>query len=134
GDPAMNLVIGSGRYALADDSMRIPRGLHQSGYEQHLIGLDSGDRFFQADIVLKPPRHQVVVAMPPAGLVRLLGQLQKRVPLGLVHHAVEGEQIGDVTRLDTYLAQLQPADLGRRATNPLGRVLPAYSTGFAQST
>src|SRR5262249_20607114 len=86
----------------------------------------------QADQVGHPVRHRVAEAAPPAGLVRLLDQLEEDPLVLRVVHAVHREQVGDVAFLEPDAAQLHAADLGFGTTDGVAGRLPRDAGFFTK--
>ena len=115
----------------ARDGEGVLPGLEESRHELQLVRPDDRAGLLQAEIGLEPPGQQVRVALPPAGRVRLAGQREELVPLGLRDKAVEREQVGDVALLETHAPELEPADLGRRRPDGVAGLLAAHARGLA---
>ena len=71
--------------------------------------------------------------MPPPGPGGLAGQLEHVGPLGFPGHAVQGEQVRQVTLLHADPAVLQPADLRRRRPDHLARRLAGDAVRLTQA-
>lgn len=100
-----------GIVAERDDGGRVVVGLQQVGNELLLVQPDGLREFLHAGVGLGPPRHDVVIAMPPAGPAGLLRQREKSLSLACVS-AVEGEQVDDIGHPDGAPPQLDQAELG----------------------
>lgn len=114
------------------DGPRVVRGLQQAGNELHLVAADDGGGLLQADVHLEPARQDVAELVPPAGGAGLVGEPEEVLALLLVHDAVQGEEVGDVTLLVADPAQFQPADLRVRGPDGFARGLARDVPGFAK--
>ena len=108
---------------------RVLLRLQQAWYQLRLVHADRGRGLFHPDVGLEPVRQDVVVPVPPAGPVGLLGQAQQLLSLDRAD-AVEGEQVEHVDLADSVPAQLDAADLGLRAADGAGRGLGRDAPAF----
>ena len=122
-----------GEVAKGQNSAGVILGLQQAGHELRLVDTDGCGGLLHAHISLEPLRQDVGVPVPPARPVRLLGQAQQLLPLG-VRHAVVGQQVKDVDFPDGIPAQLDAADLRFRPADDLGGLLSRDSPAFTQAT
>src|SRR6202012_2580006 len=106
-------------------------GLQKARYERGLVDADRRRGLLHPDVGLEPVRQDVVVPVPPAGAVSLLGQVQQLLALDGAD-AVVGEQIKDVDLADGVPAELNAADLGFGATDRLSRGLRGDSPALPE--
>ena len=100
-DPALDLL---GRAALggrSDHRAGVVLGLEQARDVLDLVRTDHRRVLLQPEVVLEPVGHHIAVVVPPAGRVGLPGQREHGLALGLLDHAVEGEQVGHIAQLET---------------------------------
>jgi len=97
-------------------------GLQQAGDELRLVDADQRRGLFHPDVGLEPVGQDVVVPVPPAGPVGLLGQAEQLLPFDRPD-AVVGEQVEHVDLADRVPGELDPADLRLRPADGARRFL-----------
>src|ERR1035437_244950 len=108
-------------------------GLEQAGNDGELEGLDGSGFLFQPDEELVTAGQDVTVGVPPAALAGVLGELDKRLPLHAVAHAVDVEHDPHVVGMRAGTAGLDAEDLGVMPVQALGNVLLGEVSGFAEA-
>ena len=114
-----------------DHRGRVVLRLQQPGDELRLVHPDRPRRLLHPDVGLEPVGQDVVVAVPPAGPVRLLGQREELLALAGVD-PVQREQVEHVDLADRVPAELDPADLGLRRADLAGRLTRGDASGLAE--
>ncbi len=115
----------------AQDGARVVLGLEQAGDEVRLVGAQEARGAFQADVHAEPVGQHVVEALPPAGLVGLLGEFDEGVGL-LVGDSVGLEEELDVRDLQPDLGRLHPAYGPGGDTEHLRRLVTAQADALPQ--
>ena len=124
-DPALDLAGGRALAPGPGDGPRVVLGLEQAVHELDLEAADGRRGGLEPEVGLEPAGQDVAVLGPPVRCIGLPDEREELLQHALVGHAVQGEQVFDVTALEPDPAGLQPADLGPRRPDleagPLGR-------------
>jgi hypothetical protein len=104
--------------------------LEQSGYDEHLVGVDRHGRSLETSAC---QRQVVEFNLPPWPPACLPGELQDLLALPSVY-AVEVEQVADVTRRGDDLAILDAGDLGVRTLQVMSDSLHRQPGSASQTT
>lgn len=115
------------------DAPGIVLGLENAGHELDLEDPDGRSAGLQPKVIFEPAGQDVAAPVPPVRLARLLRDGQDPGPLPLTGHAVQGEQVINVARLEPDVTGFHPADLGPGRPDLVAGLLGRNAGSLAES-